>query len=407
MSTGRVPVREYYDAIVDLTMTNGMGTGAYAIVKFTYDVSGPVARIVPADPLFHDVRDESLKPRVLPGTDYWSRKNFTDFAVRGSAYAPGGRAVESMTVTASIGRTSKSVAVFGKRLIHWYENGTPAVGNPEPFIEMPMTYENAYGGVDVRVPVDRELGMYDLIAIATGSSHPGLYPRNGVGKGYIVTPAVGAYGLEMPNLEAPWDRLTPERLVVRTPQEWYAQPFPWCFDWVSVLTFPRKLFFGLNTDAWYPGPEDERMPEVALGYLPKNYRQLIAHEHEYAIHPRFYQEGSTGFVLSEVADNETITIEGMHPERSSQAFMLPGRRPEIQFFIEGKWLRATPRLHSIEVLPAEQKMHMVYGADVELPRYFLPGVHKNIPVGVSIEREAPIMYAAPLAPLSSGLSSPL
>src|ERR1035437_3273348 len=102
--------------------------------------------------------------------------------------------------------------------------------------------------------------------------HPGLYPRNPVGKGYLVLPDP-IEGVELPNLEDPADLLTPERLVTRQPELWFRQPLPWCFEWTVGLTFPRCLYLGL--DAWFPAPDGAPLGEVQRGYIPPNLRRLL------------------------------------------------------------------------------------------------------------------------------------
>ncbi len=103
-------------------------------------------------------------------------------------------------------------------------------------------------------------------AAAAEADHPGVYPRNPWGKGYVVRP--GPWDdVWVPNLEEPSDLLSADRLVVGDPTLWYRQPLPWYLGPVPVLTFPRYTHLVADTDAWFPGPQDESMPEVRRGYL--------------------------------------------------------------------------------------------------------------------------------------------
>ena len=80
-------------------------------------------------------------------SDYAPRKPRCDILVNGSAYAPGGKPTERVTVSLRVGSWQKSFDVVGNR---YWKRGillvTPTV--PEPFTMMPISYNNAFGGVD-------------------------------------------------------------------------------------------------------------------------------------------------------------------------------------------------------------------------------------------------------------------
>ena len=391
MSDERVPVRSGYDAILDLGTSDARGFYAFALAKFTYMIGG--GRCWPTDqvPLLQDMRNEELSPRMPADTDFWPFKPLTDFVVQGSAFPPNGRPVEGMTVAAQVGSVRKQVAVFGDREILWSANGRVAIGRPEPFAEMPLTYENAYGGIDFRVqtpaPGDPEAFMLDV-------DHPGLYPRNPFGKGYLVQGGE-VPDMFMPNLEDPNDLLTPERLITGMPENWYLQPLPWCYDFVSPATFPRYIHLGLEVDAWHPGPEDECMPEVARGYLPRSYRSAFQdRDLSEGPHEAFFQAGSHALVLPLQGD-EPVTLWGMHPDYPEISFKLPGHTPIFEFEMEGRYLPAPARLHQVVCFPNDIKITMVWAAHVPVSRPFLPGIHKHIPISVRINRDEPIHYEAP------------
>ncbi|WP_159397124.1 DUF2169 family type VI secretion system accessory protein [Sorangium cellulosum] len=383
-------MRETYDALLDLFPWEGGRPAAYVLVKQTYTIAGETCVLAPPRPLFHDLRDETLAPRLRPGTDYWPHKQATDFVVRGAACAPGGKPVSAMTVSAGLGGASKRIAVFGRRAIRWTAAGAPVIGEPEPFTRVPITYENAYGGVDARVRPGAEVSPPQAAMAAMRIDHPGMYPRNPYGKGYLVL-AGPLPGAEMPNLEDPADLLAPERLASGDPARWYERPLPACFDWVPAMTFPRYHFFGPRVDPWFPAPDDARLPEVRLGILPAGYRS----GRPTGVAPRFFQEAPPGFVLADVRGDEPVRIEGMHPERAAITFRLPGPPPAVEFSIEGRRAAVPVRTHSVVVEPEAGELYLLYAATVELPRPFLPGVHKYIPIEVSIGNDRPIAYEPP------------
>jgi hypothetical protein len=365
---------------------------AFALVKLTYEIRGTAAVLGQPEPLLHDFwSDENLEPRFPPGSDYWLDKQSTDVVVRGSACAPSGRPTPSMFVSAQVGRTTKRIAVFGKRLVEWSQ-GRPRLGRPEPFTEMPLLYQNAYGGLDNRVPIPAELEEDYMRTVALGMQfdHPGLYPRNPVGKGYLVMPDP-IDGVEVPNLEDPTNMLTAERLIVRKPELWYRQPMPWCFEWTVGPTFPRYLFLGV--DAWFPPPDDASLPEVQRGFIPTQLHRRLEKDHDLAVGYR--QEASLGMVVSAPLSGQPVTLAGMHPEEPTIAFTIPPA-PSIEIEVEGERSALPPLLTNLVLFPAERKFTAVYCAKTKsLQRVFIPGIHNNIPIAARINRDAPIRYQSP------------
>lgn len=388
----RRPVRDGYDAVIDLLPYGEVSSTAYALAKFTFAIEDGTLRLESPEPLLHDFRDPSLVPRLHPGTDFWPHKEATDFVVLGSAYAPGGLPAHRMHVSARFGEHVKTVRVYGRREVSWQDSGTPRIGAPEPFTEIALSLENAYGGIDRRVQT--ELTDERALLFMADVDHPGLYPRNPFGKGYVV--GAPSPGLEMPNLEDPADPLVPERLLVRDPARWYEQPLPWSFGWVPAMTFPRYLFAGGLVDAWFPGPEDERMVEVRRGFLMAGYRSALERLGPDVVHPRFRQEAPYGMVIARVEGGELVEIKGMHPDEPTVSFTMPAFVPRMDFELDGRRLEAPPaRLHSLVVRPAEKRVNMVFGTQVQLTRAFVPGLHKHIPLKVSIHHDQPIEYEAP------------
>jgi hypothetical protein len=79
--------------------------------------------------------------------DYAHRKPRCDVLLNGSAYAPAGNPTERTTVLLQIGSLTKSFEVVGNRV--WQAGALYiAVSKPEPFTVMPISYNNAWGGVD-------------------------------------------------------------------------------------------------------------------------------------------------------------------------------------------------------------------------------------------------------------------
>src|SRR5262245_46670465 len=126
-------------------------------------------------------------------------KASTDVVVIGKAYAPRGVATERTTVGVQVGERRKILMVTGNRHCHFREGAAPVFSDPEPFTEMEIRYDRAYGGRD-------EKSLPDI---------PFLYPRNFMGAGVVLRNVKEAVeGLPLPNIEEPHDMMTPERIVL-------------------------------------------------------------------------------------------------------------------------------------------------------------------------------------------------
>src|SRR5262245_3306564 len=84
---------------------------------------------------------------ALYENDFAPRKPRCDVLLNGSAYAPWGEPAERVRVTLQVGALSKSFDVVGNRV---YKAGAlyMAVSAVTPFTVMPISYNNAFGGVD-------------------------------------------------------------------------------------------------------------------------------------------------------------------------------------------------------------------------------------------------------------------
>ncbi len=78
-------------------------------------------------------------------SDFAPFKPKCDVLLHGSAFAPGGRPVERLTVSLSLGTFEKHFDVLGDRF--WIYSSRPS--EPMPFQVMPIGYDRAFGGVDI------------------------------------------------------------------------------------------------------------------------------------------------------------------------------------------------------------------------------------------------------------------
>lgn len=189
--------------------------------------------------------------RIEPA--YAFMKPATDVVLLGQAHAPA-RPVTELEVAFRVGALGKTLRVIGDR--SWVRaNGVVGATRPQPFVQMPLSYERAFGGWDR--------------SHADPASH-GFEPRNPIGVGYRTTDLRFEEGIALPNLEDPRD-------PIRTFGQHVA---PAGVGFVSPHWSPRAEFGGTHDAAWVrdrqpllPGDFDRRFFNaaspglIAAGYL--------------------------------------------------------------------------------------------------------------------------------------------
>jgi hypothetical protein len=385
----REAVREHYDAVVGLLPAGDVPRAIFVAVKRTYDLRK--GSLAPAVPLARDVWTETGPDRLVPGSDYWYGKPKTDVAVLGHAFLlPKAQQGE---VFVRVGDAAVRAIVLGPRVVRWNRGGRPRFEEAEPVEKVPMTWELAYGGGDPRVPFPRPKTYTEQLRLMV--DHPGVYPRNPYGKGYIVVDEA-VDEIALPQIERPDDRLTPERFVTRDPALWHRQPRPIAFELRTPKMFPRRVFGG--TEAWFPGPEDERLAEVKDGELPLRYRS----EHGLAaggglkdLDARFLQEAIAPLQLENPQPGMPIEVRGMHPEGRVASFVVP-EPPRVEIVLEGRVAEPPMRPTLIVVHPEEERVTITWGTSTtQMHRIFVPGIHATIPLAIRVDGDDPIPYDTP------------
>jgi hypothetical protein len=203
-------------------------------------------------------RGEPDKSSLLADTDLNHTKTATDVLLHGHAYAPDGKRATAVDVTLKVARVHKTLRVFGDRV---WEKGVLGLhmSAPEPFTKMPILYERAYGGADLRSENPRERGWE---------------PRNLVGVGFAMR-AEDLIGKPVANVEDPAG-------LINT---WRSHPRPAGFGPVPGHWEPRRRFGGTYDEAWRENrlpllpddfdvrfyqcaPEDQQVPGFLRGGEP-------------------------------------------------------------------------------------------------------------------------------------------
>lgn len=99
-------------------------------------------------------------------------KPTTDVLLHGSAYAPNGKPAAAVDVMMKVDSIVKKLRVVGDRA--WKEGVMGLrLTEPEPFVTMPLVYERAYGGTDVRSDDPKRRGWEPYNPVGTGFTSDG------------------------------------------------------------------------------------------------------------------------------------------------------------------------------------------------------------------------------------------
>lgn len=234
-----------------------------------------------------EYRDEPGRSSLAAASEFAFTKPRADVVVLGSAHAPGGKPVTSMTVSVRVGRLAAKLDVTGDRV---WKKGLIGVspGRPERFTEMPLTWERAYGGACPAKDGEGEV----------------RFGANPVGRGFWLSDKDAA-DQPLPNLEWPGDAV--KKLADR--------PAPAAFAFVSPDWDARAAFAGTYDARW----ERERMPLLPADFDPRFFN----------VAPPALQ--APGFLEG----GEPVQLEGLHPD-GPRAFELPRDRVSVDLLTPGE-----------------------------------------------------------------------
>jgi len=323
----------------------------------------------------------------------------TDVVIQGSAHSLRGP-VTALDVGAGIvlpgegrARYGSQLRVYGDRRVLDRGSGQlPMFSAPVPFVSMPLAYDRAFGGRDIWSEKSHPDAFSKFLGqISSGppeQSSRYLYPRNPAGRGYLVYPTPEAFAeVELPNIEVPWDLLTPERLCTGHIEDWPKAPVPGGFDWVEQSWFPRVAFLGA-----YPPSRcaAEAFHEFRSGYLPRELFEVPMDQ----VMPkldgkrgsmierhiqRFVHGASPGLATPPLTGYETLVLTGMHPAHETLQIRFPNERPQMILELRGgRPTELNPALRTIVVRPDDGILTMVWTGILTLERPLLGELEKYV-----------------------------
>jgi hypothetical protein len=378
-----------------LLATNDQGQQIVSIhVKRTYRLK-PDGRCVRAEgeiPLLLGPTSAE-DTEAFPETDIIPFKGRTDLIVMTKAW---GRGAKQVTAQIRVGQRAVQYRVSGDRRVVYHGQGSWSFTQPEPFESVEMRYENAYGGFDESVPDPKVEHIVDMLDF-----HPGQYPRNPVGKGYVVFDRRERIdGLALPNIEDPTQLLRQDRLLTGRPEDWWKQPLPWSCNWYPKLCYPRIVHFrgvpsGLPID-------DRQVAEVQRGWLdPGHARKVAAMTLSDPLDGRCADAASPSLVFPRLRGDEAIELTALTPD-GHMAVQLSRERPRILVRWGGKVHEVAPVPHRILISALEMGVYVVWHGAWIPPRP-LPGrrPRPDDTMATLLEGVEVFVDDKPIAPLGS------
>ncbi|HEX5659919.1 MAG TPA: DUF2169 domain-containing protein, partial [Polyangiales bacterium] len=203
----------------------------------------------------------------------------------------------------------KVARVLGDR--QWLAMGP---SRPIPFVEMPLRFERAFGGV---------LQRPDAPTVAE--------ERNPLGQGLAIARRCPRRGEALPNIEDP-----------RQPLQEGARPSPVGFGCVGPAWLPRRTFAGTYDEAW----QTQRAP-----YLPSDFDA------------RYFNCASEGLVFDRhLRGGEPISLMGMSP-RGALSSVIPTIALNITFVLAGHKHARQSRLQTVLLEPDDNRMQLTFHSE--------------------------------------------
>ena len=339
-------------------VTNGLAPDGQHCLAF---VANRAYRIVPggrATPI-----DEATPLACALTTDdpaFEPHKPLTDVLLTGTAHSTRG-AVTDLETSVEVGAARKRVRATGPRSIDLGGRGKLAFTSPEPFTEMPLSWDRAYGGRD-RHAEGRLTPRRGFGALREGPG-PISYPRNEYGRGYFLDmDRERLQGAALPNLEDPTDPVTPDRILSKTTLDWIDRPVAACYEAIGVFTFPRAAFFIRPLFDTQTRPVHELASGAVLAEdLTRHYEENAPRQ------PRVYNRAPAGLAVCRLTGRERVKLTNLHRERSQLDFDLPDDTPKLSLELPGVGeRRLQPTLSTVSIEPDAGRVVLTWAASIRV-----------------------------------------
>lgn len=253
--------------------------------------------------------------------DFAHFKPRCDVLVVGSAYAPDGQPAKRVRVSLAVGSVNKSFEVVGDRV--WDKillSVTPS--EPKPFLSMPITYDRAFGGVDIDAKNPDKIRTYTL---------------NPVGVGYYpLTKRKARVGKPLPNTQQSRCRISSTTGKYK----------PMSFGSIGRNFAARVPFAGTYDKNWL----DNICP-----FLPPDFD------------PMYFQSAPADQQVPHLRGGEPVRCINMNPQGGFE-FSVPRVEVPILYRFRDKDISGEPKIDTLIVEPDQDRFILIWRASTPVGR---------------------------------------
>lgn len=356
------------------------------LARRTYTLDGRGV-LVPADeqtPLCGEPEmHPELKVLLLADTDLVPHKPRTDVVVHGHVHGHG--QASRIDAVVRVAAHEKKITAIGERKV-WLGPRGPVIGEPAVFDKIELTYAHAYGGRDHAAeakygnPLKDPAFARGLESIDLDAASPFLYPRNPVGRGYLIEATAPALErLSLPLLEDPLDPLTPARLAANDPLLWHRMPLPQSTGWIDYSWYPRVAFLGVVPIVdWFDEPPIECERKLIPAYLADGTGKTILEESGLDA----ACGASLGLQVPLLRGGEAVELHHLHRTRMRWRVTVPPA-PRIQTDgRKGRMNDTEPVLHALILEPDRDRVTVVWRGSAAAIRRYAPQELAKMPLRV-------------------------
>ncbi len=372
------------ETVQQLSGQERAGTHILSVIvrrSYRYDESGICVLHEAPVSLQRELKTDEKSGELLHDTDLYPLKPRTDVVLHGRAGAQ--EPARHLTCGIRVGGYEKRIAVIGDRSCAISATGALMFSEPAQFKSIPLSYAFAYGGRDQATHARLGNPLADILKFLPEEYDLSNfsrcdYPRNPAGRGYLCSRDRAAVELvQLPNLEDPQDRLSPDRLIAEQWDQWTAMPLPQAAGWVHPEWFPRLSYVG------FLPPHDAAftaVAEVERGFAPAD---LMARKHySEKISFLFTQGASLGLQFPYLRGDELIELANILPTPRAR-IQLPGERPVIHVDgRNGKLAPTTPVLHTVYIEPYKNRVSLTWRGSAPALRPYMEEELKTMPLRV-------------------------
>lgn len=325
-------------------------TIAALIVKRTYDFKHRYIctraeqdfAIHTADTPYGDPMNSTIQYEA----DFVAYKSATDVVLNGYAYYQPDSENNEIQCSLSIDDHHKHLCILGDRQAEINKTGEVLFTTPQSFKRIELKYENAYGGIDV---------LSDKKQVFP-------YPRNHMGKGFIVSPQK-KLKIALPNIEDIDNRLTEENLLVDEFENWNQQPLPQGFGWYSKAWEPRGSLAG-----GLPGHKEfeDELFEFYTKDMSENDKEIMDSIRLPSMDFNFFNGASEGLTLPFLQGNEIIRTVNLTKSGICD-FQLPNDKPDISLELDDELHTPEAKLYTVMIRMEDKQVDLTWCGTVECP----------------------------------------